>query len=48
MSGMGYRSSRDKRHKFVLPYFSFIPHVAAMVIRISKADSRRSSQVIKF
>ena len=47
MSGMEYGSSRDKRHKFVLPQFSFIPHLVAMVTRISKADSRWSSLVVR-
>ena len=31
----------------VLPLFSFIPHLVAMVTRISKADSRWSSLVVR-
>ena len=46
VSGMGYGSSRDNRHKFCL-LCSFIPHLVAMVTRISKADSRWSSPVVR-
>ena len=47
MSGMGYRSSRDKRYTVCLAVVTFIPHVVAIVTRTSKADSRWNSLVVR-